>query len=294
MIIRGMRSLSQGYTQNFLQLSDTEENLSSCVMLESNGESAMAETVDEWPDSVALEASLSADMISSIVSAERIDNGCTLGRMNFYRNPKIDTKSSVKEANFCCEKLKIKFENAGSFSMNNEKQNFVGRKFGHFEAQLPSEYIFEKDFLTETADIIEKYSITKDICMEYKGAFVQGRFYAYGGFFKYGVHPKQMEACVCRIVQDGREMSLRISPISELLSSGIDIFKEHISYNGKKFIGVSNFSASQKMSLYDELKNGACSIKIENTMTHENTTYVSNMVSSISGTNIITINFIKE
>lgn len=145
-------------------------------------------------------------------------------------------------------------------------------------------------FQTESASIIEKF--TTDGHLESSGDF--GRFYAYGGFYEYGVHPKRIETCVCRTVQDGREMSLRISPISELQSAGIDVFQERIKCGSKEFIGIGSCSQPKKLSLYDELKNGACSITVKNLMTDESATYISNMVSHINGTNIITINFVKE
>jgi len=290
MIIRGFRSLSRGYRPNFCAVSDTEDNVANCVMLESDGENALVEVADDWPEFVALEASISAQEIASTATIERIECGHSFGRMSLYHCPKIDSKSVVQSA--CCEKIQIQFENNGLFIADNETHRFIGRKFAHFAVELSSEYLFEKTFQMESSAITEKF--TADGRLEYEDRLVQGKFYAYGGFYRYGVHPRQIETCVCRTVQDGREMSLRISPISELQSADIDVFQELIKCRGKEFVGIGRGSPSQKLSLYDDLKSGACSMTVKNLLTNETAKYISNAVSHISGTNIITINFIKE
>lgn len=132
-IIRGIRSLSQGYSRNFSLVSDTEDNVANCVMLESDGENALVEIADDWPEFVALEASISATEIASTATIERIECGRSFGRMSLYKNPKIDLKSAVQTA--CCEKVTVAFENSGSFCLDDEPHRFVGRKFSHFEVK---------------------------------------------------------------------------------------------------------------------------------------------------------------
>ena len=270
MIIRGIRSLTKGYMRDLREISDTEENVSNCVMLESDGENVKAEIADDWPDTITLDASISATAISSRAAAECFEDGRSLGKISLYQNPKIDTNSAIQSVRLCCESLSIKFEGTGTFRIDNETHRFIGREFSHFKMESALENLFEKKFMTETANVVER-CVTSETRKS-----GQYHFYAYGGFFKYGAHPKQIEPCVCRIVR-GRELSLRISPVSELLG-----------------IGISDLPQSQKMSLYDELKNGACSINIKNALTAEQAKYVSNMVSHISGTNLITVNFTKE
>ncbi len=60
------------------------------------------------------------------------------------------------------------------------------------------------------------------------------------------------------------------------------------------FLGVTNFSPSQKMNLYDELLSGACKISVINKNTKEFCEYKSTGLTHIANTDLITINFIRE
>jgi hypothetical protein len=89
-------------------------------------------------------------------------------------------------------------------------------------------------------------------------------------------------------------LALRVSPASVLQNSGTDPSGDIRSESVYEFAGIKDFSESQKMNLYDELKNGFCRIELLNKNTAEKIIYKSNGVFHIPQTNLITINFIKD
>jgi hypothetical protein len=297
-ILRGMRSLSETYDRNFPNVADTDENISSVVIFETEDESGSVKLANIWPDFIALDASMSPVTLTSAATVERIEVGRNFGKINIYNAPKIDTQSHVTNAASCCSKITINFENTGKYGLEGGTGNFCGKSFDDYEIALSADCIFEKIFLAcaDGASLVEKYTKNSQniVLLEHAGELVKCKFYPYGGFFEYGAHPRQMESCVFRTVHDGKSVFLRISPITTLKNLGIDPTKDKVSEGGDKFIGVKEFSQSQQMNLYDDLKAGACRLEIINKNTDEKCFYKSNAVFHVAKTNLITINFLKE
>ncbi|MDR1375217.1 MAG: hypothetical protein LBJ45_00170 [Holosporaceae bacterium] len=297
-ILRGIRSLSETYDRVVHAVTDTEENISSTIIFETEDESSSVKLANVWPDFIGLKASMSPATIASAATVERIENGYNLGKMSIYNAPKIDAQSSIAGPASCCSKITVNFENIGSYSMEGKAYNFFGKTFDEYEIKFPLGYIFEKTFLTcsNGVSLTEKYSQSAPnvVLLEHAGEQVQCRFYPYGGFFEYGVHPQRMESCVFRTTQDGKSLLLRISSLTTMKNLGLDPTEDKMSKSGHKFIGVKEFSPSQKMNLYDELKSGACRLEIINRNTNEKCFYVSSAIEHVAKTNLITINFLKE
>ena len=152
---------------------------------------------------------------------------------------------------------------------------FYGENFDSFQMDISSNSIYEKEFVVQSAD----KKITTQNC---------SRIFAYGGLFYNNIHPKQIESCLFRVVKVGSEMKLRISPLSYYAKHGVDIFNKDVSQD------ASNYNRLHRLSLYDELCLGFCKIRILNKITNENAVFKSNGVTHVNGTNLITINFIKE
>jgi hypothetical protein len=297
-IIRGIRSLYEAYDHDFGDIPDTDENISVGVVLESEDESGIVKLADLWPDFISLNAFMSPVAISSNATVERIECGKNLGKMSLYHGPKLAQQSHMNNVSGCCSKIIIDFEGIGMYGLENNVVNFYGKSFDDYEVRFSSEHLFEKTFLICENDVslTEKYVLDpkSGIQLEYGGGMVQSRFYPYGGFFEYGAHPQQMESCVFRTSQDGKSLQLRVSSIRTLQNLGIDPTGDQLIENKHKFVGVKEFSPSQKMSLYDELKSGACKIEVTNKNTGEKCVFGSHSVAHVAKTNLITINFTKE
>jgi hypothetical protein len=292
MLIRGIKSLSVGYRRDFADVPDTEENLSTCLEFESDDAGCIATTTDSWPDFVLLNASVEPVEISSDAVVERTEGGKFLDRVAIYRAPKIDSQSNVQNPKFCCSKIIVNFENVGKYSLENEVKTFIGKDFDDYRINLSSDVMFEKEFLV-CSDLISENADQRG-ALAHEGALAKCRIYPYGGFCEYGAHPKQMESCVFRTIRDGGSLVLRILPLSSLRSAGIDPTADQRGEPGYRFVGVKDFSNSQKTNLYDELKSGACEIEIANKNTEEKATFKSFAVSHVSKTNLISISFIHD
>jgi hypothetical protein len=291
-IARGIRALSFEYHRDFSDVPDTEENLSADIVWESCGEDCFVEAVNLWPNSVMLEASVNPIPITSCAILEQIKNQDSKERVSVYDSPRFDKQSHVKDSRICCSKIVVCFENSGKYVLKNNTLTFFGKKFDDYVLNFLSDCLFEKEFLFCSESILE---ITDERrFLRHEDTFANRKIYPYGGLCEYGTHPKQMESCIFRSVFDGNSLNLCVSPLSVLQNSGIDPTKDLRSESGYRFVGVKNFSVSQKTNLYDELKNGFCRIEIINGNTNEKSTYKSNGVFHTPKTNLITINFIKE
>jgi hypothetical protein len=269
---------------------DTDENLSTSLILESQDDNCLMEIANLWPDSISLNASIIPEGIEKEVFIERTDLS---DKINVYKFPKIDSQSNIQNPKFCVSKILINYERIGKYVLNGRSQLFDGEDFNDYHLNLPSESLFTKEFLTLTQSITE--TVDKRGLIQYGNTFAQCRIYPYGGLYNYGAHPKEIESCAFRIVSDGSSLSLRISPLSVFHNAGVDPFANQSSQDGGyKFVGIKEFSTSQKVSLYDELKSGACKIEITNKILNQKTMYASNSVLHIPNTNLITINFTQE
>ncbi|MDR2067802.1 MAG: hypothetical protein LBP41_02320 [Holosporaceae bacterium] len=297
-ILRGIRSLSETYDRDFPNVADTDENISSVVIFETEEEVSFVKLANNWPDFIALEASMSPTTLAGTATMERIEIDKNLGKVSIYNAPPIDAQSHIANIASCCSKIAVNFENAGRYKLDGNVKNFYEKSFDDYELALSTDCIFEKIFLTcsDGTSLTEKYARNSrgGVLLEYGGEFARCRFYPYGGFFEYGAHPRQMESCVFRTVHDGKSIFLRISPVSMLKSIGVDPMEDKLEDGYSSLIGVKEFSSSQRTNLYDELKNGACRLKVINKNTSEECFYKSNAIFHVAKTNIITINFLRE
>ncbi|MDR1235660.1 MAG: hypothetical protein LBJ96_01495 [Holosporaceae bacterium] len=291
-IARGIKTLSFGYFRNFSDVPDTEENLSADVVWESDGENCSILSVSSWPDSVMLDASINPAAVESHAILERAEGQNPPARVSVYDNPKFDTQSHLKNSKMCCSKITVSFENSGKYAFGNNALTFFGKIFDDYALNLSSNSLFEKEFLF-CSESISEIANEKGL-LQHGDTFVDRKIYPYGGLCEYGMHPKQMESCVFCSMPGKNFVSLFVSPLSAMQNSGIDPTNDLQSESGHRFIGIKNFSISQKTNLYDELKNGFCKIEVINKNTNEKSTYKSNGVFHTSKTNLITINFIKE
>jgi hypothetical protein len=219
------------------------------------------------------------------------------GRTSIYDDPKFDEQSLVKNSRMCCSKIVVHYENNGKYVLENNVQVFFGKNFEDYQLNFLGDDLWEKEFLFQRESILEIMSEDGLLCHEEGGTstFTQRKIYPYGGLFEYGMHPKQMESCIFYAVQNEKKsLALRVCPLSILRNAGVNPTENLKAEIGYKFVGIKKISNSQKLSLYGELKNGACRLEITNKNTNEKSNYKSSGVFHTPQTNLITINFIRE
>jgi hypothetical protein len=291
-IAGGIRALSAGYYRDFTDVPDTEENLSSCIVFESADENCSVTTMNSWPDSFMLDASMNPVAIASHAILEQTKNQNSIERISIYENPKFDEQSFVKSSKVCCRKIIVRFENSGKYLLQNNAITFFGKSFADCRLDFPADCLFEKEFLF-CSDSISEIVDEKGL-IRHEDTLAEHKIYPYGGLFEYGMHPKQTESCVFRSVSKKNSLSLRATPLSVLQNSGIDPAADLRSESGYRFVGIKHFSPSQKINLYDELKNGGCQIEVTDKNSNEKIAYKSNGVFHTPQTNLITVNFIRR
>ncbi|MDR2645935.1 MAG: hypothetical protein LBC04_02035 [Holosporaceae bacterium] len=291
-ITRGIRALSAGYHRDFADIPDTDENISACIVVESHSDDSYATIANSWPDSIQLNAGITPIHITSGATIVRLEDSKLLGRAALYDSPPVDSQSQIQNPKSCCSKIIVTFENTGRYLQENELNTFVGKDFGDYRINLSTDCLFEKEFLV-CSEAISEVANQRGL-LRHENTFAKCIIYPYGGICEYGMHPQLIESCVFRTVSDGKQLYLRISPLSVMRNLGVDPTVDQKSESGYQFVGVKNFSASQRTNLYDELKNGACRISIINKNTSEESIYRSNAVLCTPKTNLILINFIKE
>jgi hypothetical protein len=247
---------------------------------------------NSWPDLIQLNAGITPIPITSDATVVRLQNSKLLGQTALYNSPSVDSQSQIQNPKSCYSKIIVTFENTGQYLQENELNTFIGKDFGDYRVNLSTDCLFEKEFLicSETiSEIVDQRGLLK-----HENTFAKCIVYPYGGICEYGMHPQLMESCVFRAVFDGKQLYLRISPLSVMRNLGVDPIVDQRVESGYQFVGVKKFSASQTTNLYDELKNGACRISVINKNTDEESAYKSNAVLCTPKTNLISINFIKE
>jgi hypothetical protein len=295
-LIRGIRSLSSGYAHDFINIPETEENVKSHVALETeDNECTYVKFSATWPSKIVLDAQMIPSKIPSAgIFAERYENDVSLGKNFLYTSPIIHQKSGITSPRAFCSKITIKFEGSGEYSFCGEHKSFFDDSFDEYKINIENDVLFEKDFLVLNAPIIEKLTrkIGEHPTIDETNERVPYRVYPYGGFYEFGAHPQEIESCVFQISSEESKSSIKLWKLGAFfVKYGADPTINSIVDDGNNFIGIENFSASQKMTLYDELKNGSCKILLENTVTKEIHEYKSAGIYHRLNTSLVRINF---
>ncbi|MDR3156049.1 MAG: hypothetical protein LBT90_03035 [Holosporaceae bacterium] len=309
-IVRGIRFLSDGYVRDFCDVPDTEENMETTVTLETHDDGSICpiKLVEEWPASIILDASMHPIKIKQQAVLERFEDNGSLGKNSIYNNPRIDSCSTFKNSRLFCSKLVVLFEKAGEYFCNGRSQFFMGESFNEYSlifgngtpvsatsSKNNNTVLFEKKFqTTESSSIVEKYTRGTNKFLQTEGVSgrAQYRFYAYGGHYEYGAHPQNIESCVFHSTSEGHASCIYLSKLSGLKKIGIDPDNKTNMLNDAKAIFMHTFTPSQKMTLYEEIKNNGCKMQLNNNYSAKSCTYGSNGLLHISNTNLMRINFI--
>ncbi|MDR2268488.1 MAG: hypothetical protein LBD81_03520 [Holosporaceae bacterium] len=297
---RGIRFLSKGYIRDFPILPDTEENIKQEVLLETeSNEDYSVKLACVWPENISLNASINPEKVATSTFVERFENAKSLGKNEIYKTPLIDCSSPLKNLEAFCAKIIVKFENSGEYITENKKHNFFGKYFDDYKLKFEKEdnYLFEKIFPFLDGDqIIEKYVSSHGDFLREEGSLEKAKFriYPYSGFCEYGTHPKNMELCIFQTKANAKTTLILIHRLSALVASGINPFSDYVLKDGTPFVGIKNLQESQKSSLYDDIKNGECQVIINNIATNISQRYKSSGLTHIPGTNLITINFLRN
>jgi hypothetical protein len=298
-LIRGIRSISYGYTRDFASTPDSEENQALPLTLESADDCCHVKLANVWPHLILLNAAMAPAKITSSATVERIQDGRSFGKNAIYQSPLIYRLSSIKNPNSFCAGLILNFENFGEYNIDSQKNNFVGKIFEEYELKFAKadNVLFEKKFLTSTEGIIQERYVGKDspfLLIDGTRDRAPCKIYPYGGFYEYGAHPRQVESCVFQISSGDSTSAIKISSLTTLKGNGVDPTKNTVMGDGTIFVGIDNFTPSQTMNLYDELKGGCCKIQLMNRITKKVCAYRSNGCAHVANTNLISICFIKE
>jgi hypothetical protein len=301
---RGIKSISHGYVRDFTPVPETEESICTCISFETDDdEYCDVKQVGTPPDSVTLNARMIPTKITVKTFAEKFVNGTSLGKNPIYSSPIFSENSTLKDFSTFCEKITLKFENSGDYSFGNRKNIFFGKSFEEYEVVFPgtSDVLFEKNFLLSTSPVIEQFSVSaaRSASSSEEGGTEPSvcRIYPYAGFFGYGAHPKEVESCVFQIGSTPSSGgAIRVWKLNKFFEKyGVDPTRDGTPKSGTKFAGVKNFSPSQKITLYEELLNGASEIVLKNIFEGaEKIPYVSRGVYHIPNTDLISINFVRK
>lgn len=285
-IVRGIRYISGKYTRNSVPLPDTEEKIEPCIVIETQDDGIEEDIVsDNFPEAINLFAKIIPHKDFPNISAERIKNSASLGKYAVYE-PKCAT-----QAHPFCSKISLQFENLGEYMLDDSWHKFFKTTFMKYKLKFQHEnnVIFEKEFPMHRENITENISTRNSSNTDEPRVYTT---YPYCGFYSYGVHPREIEAHVFQLTESDRHTSINTWALSAFKARfGFDATADKTS-GSTQFIGAKNFSASQKVSLYDELCCGNCTITLSDSTKEE--TYKSNSLFQISGTDLIQINFIKE
>lgn len=286
-LIRGIRSMVQEYARSSAVANNQNEDVISNVLLAvGNDEDCSVQIMNLWPETVVLTAKMIPEKeFNESLYVEAIKDTNSFGKNSIYSLPIFCSTSEIKNKNAVCSKLVLRYEGSGIFLMNRKKQDFFGDSFDEYELKFTKDAVlFEKEFLTFGTAVTEQIAEK----MPYK-------IYPYGGFYEYGAHPKEVASCFFHIKPENSKSAIVSWTFNKFAAKfGIDPSKDAGLPSGQSFVGIKEFSPSQKVNLYDELLGGACKFLLANKSTGKQCQYKSNNLSHISGTNLIKIVFIKE
>lgn len=283
-LIRGIRSMINA--RDYAIETERNEDIALSVVLEtSEDENCYVKITNAWPESITLNARMfSEKAFDSAICAQVLKGAVKLGKILIYSSPTFHSASEIKNKNNFCSKLCIKYENVGEYVCNQNKSNFSGETFDDYEIKfLDKNIIFEKDFSYLLSSFSEQLAEKAKVGSEKtKQAY---RMYPYGGFFKQGAHPEEIEECFFQIVLENSKPTIRILRAKKVFA------------NMPKNIDADFLEAeveTQKFSLYDDFLNGKCKISLINKSSEESGFYKSDSVQHISDSDLIKIHFTKE
>lgn len=282
MLIRSLRNISKGYNRQSDVLYEISNEVAPHTMFEIKGDGEV-QLFNTFPKNIILNASISPLPIESNAVLTRTING-QVQSMNLYNSPTIDSQSPIQNTAFCCAGVEIVFENTGyTVADDGEKQLFVGKNFADYQMVIDDNSLYTKQFLITRESIQE--SINRDGIVVGNEKIASCVLYPYGGYYKYGIHPKQIESTVCFL---SKNSALNIYPISDV--HFMNPMAETLSPVGNKyFVGVKNFSKTQKQSLYDDIVNGECKFILKDK--EQEKQFISNALIWQEKTNLMQINF---
>ena len=198
-----------------------------------------------------------------------------------------------------CSRIDIVYEGNGEIFINGETEKFRGNSSQDYFLNFKDNILFRKEFLTEKIKNIIDSAVGKN---EIDSASVRNSIsktsvlplHPYGGYYKYGSHPKDIESCIFYSTFNARNTVLKAFTLEKIKSMGINPFQDQISRDQKRIIGIKNFTESQKLNLCDEIKSGKCIINVTNRNISEIRQYKSIDLEHIENTNIIKIKFEGE
>lgn len=285
MIIRSLRDIAKGYHKKSSVLGEISPEVAPHIMFETCGDGKV-QLSDIFPKNIVLNASISALPIKSDAILSRSVGDKTQESVNLYHFPTIDSQSPVQNSSFCCAGIEILFENTGyAISEDGEKQSFIGINFNDYQIVIENNLLYTKQFLVTNESIHENVGHEGIILSNGKTASCV--LYPYGGYYKYGVHPKQIESTVCFL---SKNSSLNIFPISSV--HFMNPVADTLSPKNKYFIGIKNFSETQKQSLYDDIMKGECKFVLK--YKNQEKQFVSNALIWQEQTNLMQINFCSK
>lgn len=285
MIIRSLRNISKGYNHRGGVLIDTSDEPPPHITFETSGHGKVSVSND-FPKEIMLNVSMHSSKIESNVTFSRKIGDEQVKTISLYDSQKMDLGSAIQNKFSCCAEVKISFENGG-YVLNNDDVHkyFVGKTFDGYQIVTESDFLYTKEFLTIQYPIYE-YVDSDGIVLQ-NGCVASRIIYPYGGFFEYGVHPKRIEPCVFFI---NRNFGMNILPLSSIRD--LDPTTDTLLKSNKYFVGVKNFSRTQKQSLYDDILKGECKFNLK----YKNQTqqFISNALIWHEKTNLMQIHFIQK
>ena len=280
-LIRGIRSMVREYPRDERGRTEQNENVVSSVVLEtSDDEDFYVKIANAWPESIILSGRIIAEKNFDSALFAEISNGmASLGKNYVYSAPLFHSASEIKSKDNFCSRICIKYENVGEFLMNNKTNSFFCYFFDDYEMKFEADdFVFVREFPKLSASVPEKLAGTSGSTQT-----ATHHLYPYGGFFRYGAHSEEMEACFFQVIAEKSKTAIRILRSKKIFAS----LSEGIKLDFPQ-------GTPQQKSVYDGLLGGESRIFLTNKITSEGCVYKSNSVHHISATNLIKINFIKE
>lgn len=282
MIIRSLRDIAKGYHKKNNILREISYEAAPHIMFETGGYGKV-QLSDIFPKNIILNVSMSALPIKSGAIFSRTIGDKIQESVNLYHFPVIDPQSPIQNSSFCCAGIEILFENTGYVVFEEgEKQSFIGKKIDDYQIIIENNILYTKQFLITNESVHE--NINHEGIVLKNGKIASCILYPYGGYCKYGVHPKQMESTICFL---SKNSCLNIFPISSVYF--MNPITDTLSPKNKYFIGIKNFSDTQKRSLYDDIVKGECKFILK--YKNQEKQFVSNALLWQEQTNLMQINF---